>query len=259
MSADMQGIDRSSPLSKQIEAQTQDVEWTLANYAFVANVTALANECDIAHSPGMSLASCHRLPFTSLAFVGDSVDLLANYAMFLTDPGSDVYLVVNQEQRPVVEAAFDVQEVIPQWQMVFRGDVETLAPGLAVPLDASDEAAARALAEAGGLTGLARDLLAGGPAFGVRKGRRLVALATTHVQLPGAAQIGHVVTHKDQRRQGYATAVIAALVKTLATDGVCVFLQVHQDQHHCIALYKKLGFEILRPMYWMRGVVKEQL
>jgi len=257
MFVDIETGDRSSSLAKQIEAKTRDLEWTLANYAFVANVTTLASECDIIYSPGMSFASCHRLPLTALAFIGDSVELLTNYAIFLTDSGSDVYLMVNEQQRPVVEAAFDVQEVVPQWQMVFRGDAETLDPGPAVALNEQDEAALRALAEAGGLEMLERDSLAGGPAFGIRKGRRLMAMATTRVQIPSAAQIGNVVTHKDQHRKGHATAVVSALIKTLLADDVCVFVQVQQDKPNCIALYKNIGFEILRPMYLMRCVVGE--
>lgn len=259
MSINFETAPRPSSLAKQIEAQTQDLEWTLANYAFVASVTSLASVCDVAHSPGMSVASCHRLPLTSLAFVGHSADLLANYATFLTNPGSDVYISVNESQREIVTAAFDVQEVIARWQMVFRGDIEALDSGTAVPLAEQDESAMRTLANTGGLTLLEHDPLAVGPAFGVRRGRRLLAMATTCVQVPGAVQIGNAVTHKDQRRKGYARASISALVKDLATQDVCVFIQVHQDRPNCIALYKKLGFEIIRPMYLIRCIVKNEV
>ena len=54
----------SSHLADQIEAQTRDPDWTLAHYTFVASVTTLASECDIAHSPAMSVASS-LAPFQS--------------------------------------------------------------------------------------------------------------------------------------------------------------------------------------------------
>ncbi|HNT76932.1 MAG TPA: GNAT family N-acetyltransferase [Anaerolineae bacterium] len=261
MLADVEPGVRPSLLAHQIEAQTRDLAWTLAHYTFVADVTMLANECDITHSPGMSVASCHRLPLPVLAFVGESADLLANYATFLTDPGSDVYLMVNEAQRAIVEAAFEVQETTPEWQMVFNG---SLPASEAVSLDAEvtaldehDLPAMRALAESGGLKLLEHDPFVAGPAFGVRKGRKLVSMATTRLRVPGAAEIGNVVTHKDHRRRGYASAVVAALVRALAAEGVAVFLQVYQNKPECIALYQKLGFEIVRPMYWVRCRVKE--
>ncbi len=248
--------DRASSLAHQIERQSQDLEWTLAHFTFVANVTTLANECDIAHSPGMSVASCHRLPLPALSFLGNSADLLANYATFLTNPGSDIYLLVNEQQRPVVEDAFDVVQTQAEWQMVFRGDTNTFDSGLAIALEERDTSAMCTLADVGGLTFLERDPLSAGPAFGVHKGRKLVAMATTRLQVPGAAEIGNVVTHPDHRRKGYASIAVSALVKTLVAQDLCVFLQVYQDRPACITLYEKLGFEITQPMYLMRCVVK---
>ncbi len=250
--------DRPSSLAHQIEALTQDLDWTLAHFAFVANVTSLADECDVAHSPGMSLASCHRLPLPVLAFVGESADLLGNYATFLMDPGSDVYVVANAEQRPLVEAAFEAREVLPQWQMVFKGDVSLLDPGPAVALEAQDEPAIHVLSEANHLQWIERDPLAAGPAFGVRKGRKLLSMATTRLRVPGAAEIGNIVTLPEHRRKGYATASVSALVRVLRYESLCVFLHVFQDEPDHIALYQKLGFEIVRPMYWMQCRVRSK-
>ncbi|MGC9347263.1 MAG: hypothetical protein ACP5JG_03910, partial [Anaerolineae bacterium] len=97
------GSERSSPLASEIEAKTRDLDWTLAHFTFVANVTTLASACDIAHSPAMSVASCRTLPERALAFVGESPDLLATYAAFLADPGTEVDLLVNEDQRSIVE------------------------------------------------------------------------------------------------------------------------------------------------------------
>lgn len=257
MASDLDVSDRPSSLAHQIETLTQNLDWTLAHFAFVANVTSLADECDVAHSPGMSVASCHRLLLPALAFVGESADLLANYATFLMDPGSDVYVTANAEQRPLVETAFEVHEVFPQWQMVFKGDATTLDPGPAVTLEAQDEPAIHALSEASDLLWVERDPLAAGPAFGIRKGRKLLSMATTRLRVPGAAEIGNVVTLREHHRKGYTTAVVSALVRMLSYESLCVFLHVFQDKPECLALYQKLGFEIVRPMYWMQCIVKE--
>jgi len=258
MAGDLDVGDRPSSLAHQIEVLTQNLEWTLEHYAFVADVTSLADECDVAHSPGMSLASCHRFPLPVLAFAGESTDLLGNYATFLMDPGSDVYVVANADQRPLVETAFDISEVFPQWQMVFLGDASALDPGPAVALAAQDEPAIHVLSETNGLRWIERDPLAAGPAFGVRKGRKLLSMATTRLRVPGAAEIGNVVTYPEHRRKGYAAASVSALVRVLSCESLCIFLHVLQNKQDSIALYQKLGFEIVRPMYWMQCRVRSK-
>ncbi len=59
----------SALLSCQIDAMSQDLEWTLANFPFVAEATALANECDLVCSPTMSVASYQALAPPQLAFL----------------------------------------------------------------------------------------------------------------------------------------------------------------------------------------------
>lgn len=248
----------ASPLAHHLEAQTRDLDWTLANFAFVANVTTLESECDIAHSPGMSVASCHALPQMALSFVGESADLLANYATFLADPGSEVVLLVNAEQRDVVQAAFEVLAVQPQWQMVFRGTPESLDPGEAVELGEEHLPAMQALAKAEKypLTTFAKHPFDHGPAFGIWERKKLAALGMTNLRLPGAVQIGNLITRKEYRQQGYASNIIAALVRALIREDVCVFALADQDDEVSLNLAESLGFVRERPMYLMRCVLK---
>ncbi len=256
----------TSPLASQLEARTRDLDWTLANYAFVANVTALASECDIAHSPTMSVASCRILPTLGLTFVGDSAELLSTYAAFLADPGSEVLLQVNEEQRATAERAFSVISVTPRWQMVYRGTPGDL-PQLPLAhtegartrhieaLVNGDLVAVQALAEA---EAIPLPLMIGvepfqqGPAYGIWDRRRLIAMGLTAVRLPGAAQINAIVTRKEFRRQGYATAIVAALVQAHLAQGRSVFTVVDQDNRVGLAFLEKLGFGCERPMYAMR-------
>jgi ribosomal protein S18 acetylase RimI-like enzyme len=253
----LDALDRPSPLDSQIEAQTRDLDWTLAHFTFVANVTTLAKECDIAHSPMMSVASCRSLPQFALAFMGHSADLLATYATFLTDPGSEVDLLVNDCQRAVVEKAFEVSDILPQWQMLFRGDPDDLSPERATQLADNDISALIALAraEAFPLRAYSQRPFTHGPAYGVWERRRLVAMGTTTLCVPGAAQIDNVLTHSDYRRQGYGSAVVAALIAAHRAEGRHVFAVVEQSNEAAIEFFESLEFVRARPMYRMHCVL----
>jgi len=250
---------RHSPLTSQIDVLTRDLAWTLANFTFVANATTLVSECDIAHSPAMSVASCRTMPQPALAFIGDSPDLLATYSTFLTDPGHTVDLLVNDAQRSVVERAFHVDAVVPKWQLVFRGEVEALQAGRAAELVENDWPVMEALAkgEHFPLRGYGDDVFRHGPAFGIWDKRKLVAMGMTTVEIPGAAQIDNVVTRREYRRQGLATDVTAALVVANALRGMRAFAVVSQDNEPAIALFRKLRFDCERPMYAMHCLIRD--
>jgi ribosomal protein S18 acetylase RimI-like enzyme len=247
------GSERSSPLASDLEAKTRDLDWTLAHFAFVADVTTLAAACDIAHSPAMSVASCRTLPERALAFVGESPDLLATYAAFLADPGSEVDLLVNEDQRTIVERAFKVHDVRCHWQMVFRGAPGDIAVDQASELADNDLSSVQALskAESFDLHLMSDDLFEHGPAYGVWDRRKLVAMGTTGICLPGLAQIDNVITRQGYRRRGYATAVVSALIRTHITKQRVVFAVVNQENEPAIRMFEKLSFVRERPMYLM--------
>jgi ribosomal protein S18 acetylase RimI-like enzyme len=247
----------SALLSCQIDAMSQDLEWTLANFPFVAEATALANECDLVCSPTMSVASYHGLALPKLAFLGESPELLANYATFLIEPGSEVTLLVTREQRDIVERAFPVLEIIPERQMLFAGDAEALEIGTAAPLNAKHLQAMQALAHLTALKPLAKDPLAPGPAFGVWEGRTLAAMATTHVNIPSVAEIGDIATHPDYSHRSYTEHVIGALIRAHEEEGKRAFIMVDESNHEAIQRYEKMGFEHKRLMYRMRCRVEE--
>jgi ribosomal protein S18 acetylase RimI-like enzyme len=250
--------ERISPLASQMAAQTRDLAWTLAHFTFVANVTTLASECDIAHSPTMSVASCRNLPKQALAFIGESPGLLATYALFLAEPGSEVSLLVNEEQHHIVEQAFRVVQTQPLWQMVYRGSPTDLHIGRAIPLEDNDLTAIHALAksEKTTLEMFSNNPLANGPAYGIWERRKLISLGMTNVCIPGAAQIANVMTRKDYRHQGCASEVVSALIKAHINQGRHVFLVVDQNNHNAVRLFRKIGFESENVMYWVKCVLK---
>ncbi len=254
-------LDRPSPLASELEARTRDLEWTLTNFAFVAQVTALAAECDVAHSPAMSVASCRSVERLGLTFVGDSSALLATYAAFLADPGSEVSLLVNEAQRSIVEQAFEVRSVMPKWQLLFRGDAGTLDPHSASELGENDLAAVQALARAEKLgmnlspDGFSKDT----PAFGVWERRKLVSAGMTLACLPGVAQIDNVITRAEFRRRGYGSAVVSALLLAHLAKGRRVLAVVNQDAAGTLGFFEKLGFAQERAMYSMECVLKQSI
>jgi hypothetical protein len=247
----------SSHLANQIEAQTRDPDWTLAHYTFVASVTTLAAECDIAHSPAMSVASSHALPRLQLAFIGESAELLSNYTTFLISHGSEMELLVDETQRTVAEQAFKILSNEAQWQMVFQGAVEVLDAGKASELTANDLPAMQALAkrEQVELRFPTRDPFRQGPAFGIWENQRLAAMGATNLQLPGVVQIGNVVAEKAATEEPYIVAIISALVKAHAEQRI--FYIVPQQQEATVTRLETLGFVRERPMYRIRCVLRE--
>lgn len=229
----------------------------MAHFAFVANVTTLAMECDIAISPAMSVASCRNLPQPVLAFSGESPDLLANYATFLADPGTEVDLWVTEAQLPAARQAFEVLETLPQVQWIFRGATPPVADQ-AAPLTAEDVATALALvkAEKVELRVPGKDILAAGPAFGVWDKRRLMALATTSVRIPGAAEIGNLVVRREARRLSYAADVIAALTAALLHEELRPFIVLPESESDLPPILESLGFVRERRMYFLHCVIK---
>jgi len=260
----------ASPLHSQIQEQTQDLDWTLAHFTFVANVTALTEECDIAHSPAMSVASCPGTydtlqaemspPQPALAFIGEAPDLLANYAAFLADPGSDVALLVDEAQRAIVAEAFTVLDITPEWQMVYENDAAELMTDPAVELTPEDWPAMQALAKAEKtvVRTFSKDPFEHGPACGVWDKKSLVGMMTTNVRVPGAAKIGNLVIRKGYQDRGYDVCIIGALVQALQAEGLCPFIIIEQEREVMVSHLEQLGFERQRPMYLMHCRLEDE-
>jgi ribosomal protein S18 acetylase RimI-like enzyme len=96
------------------------------------------------------------------------------------------------------------------------------------------------------------DQLKYGVFFGMRASDGFLAAGGTHAVAPtyGIAVLGSIFTHPDARRQGYATAVTAALTSHLLARGCHnVVLNVLADNAPAIRVYKCLGFQT-HSRYW---------
>jgi ribosomal protein S18 acetylase RimI-like enzyme len=80
--------------------------------------------------------------------------------------------------------------------------------------------------------------------FGVRRNKKLVAVAGVHVYSAAykVAALGNIATHPDVRGQGLGTAVTAAVCRSLLGSCQVIGLNVKADNAAAIACYRKLGF-----------------
>lgn len=89
--------------------------------------------------------------------------------------------------------------------------------------------------------------------FGIQREGRLVSAAGTHTfsAVHGVAAVGNIVTHRDWRRQGLASAVTSALLARLFREVDRVALNVEESNAAAIQCYEKLGFSI--HSRWVEG------
>lgn len=198
------------------------------------------------------MARYDGLPFAAIAFHGDDPTRIAALTHHLLAPKQGFYCLVGEEQWPNLQAAYRVLETNKELQMVFTEDPDTLEPGSAIPLHASDLSDMAALAEREDMMAFEHDPLARGPWYGIRsdeaEGPELVAQGGTHLLLSRAAEIGNIVTAREHRRRGFATQVVSALIRALHAQGKTVFLQVFETNQAAIACYERLGFRAVRTM-----------
>lgn len=90
-------------------------------------------------------------------------------------------------------------------------------------------------------------MLKAGPYLGIRVDGTLASVAGTLVvsKKTRVAVLGNIATHPDHRRKGLANSVTSALCKELSSAANEIGLNVGSDNGPAIALYEKLGFQIV--------------
>jgi RimJ/RimL family protein N-acetyltransferase len=83
--------------------------------------------------------------------------------------------------------------------------------------------------------------------FGIKEENGLLSIAGVHVYSKqfNVAALGNIATHPDYRGHGLGKAVTARLCQSLSEDIDHIGLNVKTDNEGTIALYKKLGFEVV--------------
>ena len=113
-------------------------------------------------------------------------------------------------------------------------------------LDVADVPALQKLYDQQAEVEFSADLFTQGVYFGAYEGERIIAAGGTHALAPAhrIAVLGHILTAPEARRQGYATAITATLVRTLLRqDFSTIVLNVMEDNHAAWSVYQRLGFQ----------------
>jgi ribosomal protein S18 acetylase RimI-like enzyme len=152
---------------------------------------------------------------------------------------------------PLLEAYY---QLLPGWRELLRMAVSAQTfhppastPGLPVErLTPADLEALRDLYALYPENHFRADQLEHGISYGIRSSSRILAAGGTHVVAAnyGIAVLGNIFTHPDARRQGYASAITAALARDLLAQGCHdVLLNVTADNSPAIRVYTRLGFQ----------------
>ena len=83
---------------------------------------------------------------------------------------------------------------------------------------------------------------------GIRIESRLVAMAGERLRFTDRVEISAVCVHPDFRRRGYAELLMATLMRISKEEGMIPLLHVAEG-NPAIALYQRLGFQIVQPLY----------
>src|SRR5947209_3910272 len=78
--------------------------------------------------------------------------------------------------------------------------------------------------------------------MGVRIEGKLIAMGGLRLHVPGYREITTVATHPDHLSRGYATALVAALMRRIYDAGESPFLHVRDDNTRAMQIYDRLGF-----------------
>lgn len=233
----------------------------------LANISQLRGRCDVvvAEQQGRvaGVASTYRdLPLPNVTFAARSAAAVGALLHALAERNPHLweqpaYALLPQERRDQLARFAEILEAPVEYQMAI--EPETLAASGRWPvrrLGAADLDQMNELARVASLKVWHERALALGPAFGCFAGERLVAMAATHFATPEVVEIGHIATHPDYRRRGYATACTAALTRAAFGLTSRVYLMVMADNLPALAAYRQLGFRAVEPFHLTRFRLK---
>jgi len=197
---------------------------------------------------GDGLAKRYPPEVTLLAAMGEPTsDAYASLAKTLQRSGAAVFL----DQPPLIPAGWVTVHASPLVQMVCE------KPNLAqdgypaeklTPADVPEMVALAELTKPGPFGTRTREL---GEYLGIRKAKRLVAMAGERLHLPGYTEVSAVCTHPEFQGHGYARELMSILMRKIMQRGETPILHVRPENLSAIHLYEKLGFRTRRLIHFV--------
>jgi ribosomal protein S18 acetylase RimI-like enzyme len=181
---------------------------------------------------------------------GDPDGLAAILDEFSTGPA--VYLHVRCDLLPVLATRYRIVETQPMWRMVLdRNAYRSQSSSDALRLSSQHQSAVEQLYADGDAFGERPDfffpsMLGEGVFYGLWEAGELVAVAGTHLVVPGedVAAVGNVYTRRDRRGLGLAAATTSAVAGELLRMNIqTIVLNVNQSNTSAIRVYERLGFK----------------
>jgi ribosomal protein S18 acetylase RimI-like enzyme len=163
----------------------------------------------------------------------------------LVDTGATIGLFLDAPYQP--QAGWSFLAGAPMPEMVYEGDgvpSSSASDPEIVELSAADVPemmALTALTKPGPFHKRTHEL---GTYLGIRREKKLVAMAGERLKVPGYTEVSAVCTHPDHTGHGYARILMIEVMQRILERGEAPLLHVRQDNVRAIQLYERLGFRL---------------
>lgn len=186
-------------------------------------------------------------PFVGLE--SNTTDNLTELADLL--PNERVCVFIDPAQISV-PAPWSLLNCVDCYQMVFNVKAVKLSTGEVKVVDLTDEHVPQmlALTQTTNPGPFSQQTIRFGHYKGIFDGDNLVAMAGQRLNPSPYAELSAVCTHPDYLGKGYAKLLLMSQVeRLLKSDGV-PYLHVRHDNERAISVYKSLGFEVTRKLFF---------